>query len=236
MVKDDLAAFQAAFAAYEHASRYEAIKQFFSRVPNPIFHGFWFTLGVVVLFAAALAVVLFSLVDKGQKDLLLYIIMGILIAMMILYFYLLKRYGVDDEISVTYRGLLTPAYYQVERYLLFEERLTEKYSQTAFPCEGVKSQIQSRLQLNEGLSVFKVWLLGVTASVLITIIYGLSPEKEAAKLVYIAVISFLLLLLLFYAYFVHDPFWFKNNKLREMLLFISVYESEPSINDVMQHD
>jgi len=236
MVKDDLAAFQAAIAAYEYASRYEAIKQFFSRVPNPIFHGFWFTLGVVVVFAVALACVLFTLVDKGQKDLLLYTIMGILTAMMMLYFYLLKRYGLDDQIFDTYRGMLTPAYYQVERYLLFKERLTEKYSQATFPCESVKSQIQYRLQLNEGLSVIKNWLLGVSASVIITILYGLTPSDETAKLVYIAVISFLLILILFYAYFVHDPFWFKNNKLREMLLFISIYESEPSINDVVPRD
>ena len=226
MVKDDLTAFQSAFTAYKEASRYKAIRQFFSRVPNPIFHGFWFTFGVVVLFAVAMGIVMFVLVGKGQKDLLLYFIMGTLTAMMLLYFYLLNRYGLDDETSATYRGLLTPAYYQLERYLLFKERLAKTYSQTTFPFESVKSLIQSRLQLNEGMRTVKSWVLGVIASVIITILYALAPSNESEKLVYVAVISFILLLLLFYAYFVHDPLWFKNNKYREMILFITILESE----------
>lgn len=231
MVKDDLTAFQDALNAYNKSSRYEALKQFFSRVPNPILHGFWFSFAVVMLFAIAMGIVLFVLVDKGQKDLLLYAIMGFLSIIMLFHFYLIKHYDLEKEKLQPYRELLTRTFYQVERYLLFKETLNETYSHNPFPYESVKSLVQLRLQLNEGLLVFRVWLLGISASILVTVLYGLTPSGESEKLAYIAVISFFLLLVLFYAYFVHDPLWFKNNKYRELLLFITIYESDAITED-----
>ena len=183
-----------------------------------------------------MAVVMYILVNEGQKDLLMFSILGVVSVMAFVHHYLLKKYDSKLGKSPLLRELLTNTYCQAERYLLFKGKLEKTYLHKPFPYERVKSLIQSRLQLNEGMRVMKNWVLGVSVSVLITILYGLTPTGEAEKLAYIALISYFLLLILFYAYFVHDPFWFKNNKLREMLLFISVYETEPSINDVAPRD
>jgi hypothetical protein len=226
MVKDDLEAFHSAYDFYHESSSWEAIKTFFKGVPNPILYGFWFTLGASLVFTSILAGLLFTIASTGQKDNVLFAIMGILGVMATFYFYLLKQHGIAKDEAQPYRRLLTHTYYQYDRYFMFKEKLDNEYKHKAFPFEKVKALIQSRLQLDQGLGVLRVWLLGVSASVLVTIIYSLAPGNDGSKVAYIAIISFFVLLSLFYAYFVHDPFWFKNNKYRELLHFITLYETE----------
>ena len=87
------------------------------------------------------------------------------------------------------------------------------------------------LFLNQGLGAFRIWLLGLSASVLVAIVYSLAPSGSEEKLIYIVVVTFYVLLGLLFAYVMHDPFWFKNNKYRELLLFISIYESDAVTED-----
>jgi hypothetical protein len=81
------------------------------------------------------------------------------------------------------------------------------------------------------MNVMKVWVLGVAASVVISILYSIIPDAGQGKIYYIALVSFLLLVALFYMYGVHDPLLFKNNKYRELMLFITIYETDAVTED-----
>ncbi len=230
MVKDDLAAFQAVCDIYNQCSRWQAIKDFFRRVPNHLSLGFGFSVFVLVLFSIALGCVLFSFATKGQQDWLLYTIMGALLFITGFHIYLTRKYGLPKQQLKPYERLLTNSYYQCERYFTFRDKLRAKFNHDAVSVEVVKTLIQNRLQLDQGMNVLKVWLLGIGASIVISILYSLAPDSDQGKTYYIAVISFFLLVSLFYVYGVHDPLMFKNNKYRELLLFLSVYESEGNIS------
>ena len=231
MVKDDLAAFQTVYDIYNQCSRWQAIKDFFCRVPNHLSLGFGFSAVMLMLFSIALGCVLFSFATKGQQDWLLYTIMGAFLVIVGFHFYLNWRYGLSKKSIEPYRRLLTNSYYQCERYLSFRIKLQKQFNQDDIPVEVVKSLIQMRLQLDQGMNVLKVWVLGVAASVVISILYSIAPDAGQGKIYYIALISFLLLVALFYMYGVHDPLLFKNNKYRELLLFITIYESDAITED-----
>ena len=124
--------------------------------------------------------------------------------------------------------MLTYTFYQCERYLMFKDELTKE---AEIPLRLVKELIQSRLQLDQGLKVFGVWLLGIAMSLVITVIYSFAPSCEQEKTAYVIIVTFYLLLTLLFVYSMHDPYWFKANKYRELLLFITIYESDVVTED-----
>lgn len=224
MVKDDLEKFDKAFDVYVGCSNWKAIKEFFNGVPNPIFYGFRVGASAITIFASILAWALFTYASNDQKNYLLFTIMFSLGSITVFYFYLLKSHGLVKESK--YQRLLTHTYYQYDRYQMFKGKLKEEYDKENFSIERLKEITQSRMQLDQGLSVFRTWILGFSASVFITIIYSMIPSDANLKVLYLAIVSFFVLVTLFYAYFVHDPFWFKGNKYREFVLFLTLFESD----------
>ena len=225
MVKDDLEAFQIACDIYNETSSWKAIKTVFKRVSNPILYGAGSSFCVLIIFATCLAILIFYIANKEQEELLKYAVLSIVGVMLIIYISLFQKHRLSKSDIQPYRRLLTRTYYQDQRYFLFKEKLSKLYPESDYPFERVKSLTQSRLQLDQGLGAFKVWLLGITASVFVTIMFSLVPSGEGRK-IYIAIISFFTLLALFYIYFIHNPYWFKNNKNRELILFLTLYEIE----------
>ena len=226
MVKDDLTAFHTACDTYNKCSRRRAICTFFKGVPNPNLYWFLFVVATVMIFSSILTGVLFKFVGTDQKNNILLSIIGLTSGVSIFYFYLLKKHGVGKEEAQRYQRLLTYTFYQHERYFMFKGKLDKKYKDKAFPFDRVKELIQTRLQQDQGLAVFRMWLVGVCVSLLITIIFSLAPSGKDAKELYVVIVSFYLLLSLLFAYAMHDPFWFKGNRYREILLFLTLWQSE----------
>ncbi len=226
MVKDNLTDFHTACDTYNECTRWQAIKVFFKGVPNPNLYWFLFVVATLMIFSSILTGVLFKFIGTDQKNSILLSIIGLISGVAIFYFYLLKKHGVGKEKTRRYQRLLTYTFYQYERYFMFKDGLHEIYKHKDFPFDKVKELIQTRLQQDQGLAVFRIWLVGVCVSLLITIIFSLAPSAEEGKELYIAIVSFYLLLSLLFTYAMHDPFWFKGNRYRELLLFITLYESD----------
>ncbi len=236
MVKDDLAAFQAVCDIYDDCSRWQAIKDFFNTVPSHTAYWSLFVTASILIFASILTGILFTVAGDAQKDNIVFSIMGLMLGVAIVYGYLLKKHGVGKEKAYPYRSLLTQTFYQHERYFMFKDKLKTKFYHNVPSFENVKKLIQSRLQQDQGLGAFRIWLLGISASILVAIIYSLAPSGTDEKLIYIVVVSFYLLLSLLFVYVVHDPLWNKNNKYRELLLFITIYESDVVTEDSNQRE
>ena len=231
MVKEDLAAFQMVCDVYNECSRWQAIKDFFNAVPSHITYWALCVAASVLIFASILTGILFTVAGDDQQDNIMFSIMGLMLGVAIVYGYLLKKHGVAKEKTYPYRRLLTQTFYQHERYFMFKGKVRARLHHNGVPFDKVKDLIQSKLQQNQGLGAFRIWLLGLSASVLVAIVYSLAPSGSEEKLIYIVVVTFYVLLGLLFAYVMHDPFWFKNNKYRELLLFISIYESDAVTED-----
>lgn len=197
----------------------------FMRVFNPILYLTGFGLIMTITFVVSLVVALFYFVSYEQEEALKYAILGIVGAMYIIYLCIFQKHRLSKNATHSYRRLLTRTYYQDQRYFLFKEKLSKLYPESDYPFESVENLIQSRMQFDQGLGAFSVWLLGIAASVPVTIMFSLVPSDEGRK-IYIAIISFFTLLALFYIYFIHNPYCFKNNKNRALVLFLILYEAE----------
>ena len=231
MVKDDLAAFQDVCDAYNQCSRRKAIANFFKDMSSPVFYWFVFFSTAALTLSSFLAGIPFIIDGGGGNKDILFSVIGIMAGVAIFYGYLLNKHGVAKEKTYPYRRLLTQTFYQHERYFMFRGKINAKFDRKFPSLEKVKELTQSRLQQNQGLGGFRVWLLGVCASVIVAIIYSLVPSDTSEKLVYIIVVSFYLLFSLLFIYVIYDPYWNKNNKYRELLLFITIYESDSVIEN-----
>lgn len=226
MVKDDLATFQTVFGIYNKSDRCEAIKNFFGRLSCPDFYLFIFVCVVVGTFVCIVTALALLLDPEGRDTLLM--TMGLISGIGVSYFYLLKKYSQIAGSAERYKDLLSDKFYQYDRYITFKEKLDQNKGLSLAP---VTALIQSKLLIAQGWGAFPVSLLGIFVSLMITVIYSSAPGDPKENFLYIIGVTYFLVLLFMMIFACYDPLMNKNNKYRELLLFITIYESDAATED-----
>lgn len=226
MVKDDLAAFQEVYGFYNKSSRCKAIRKFFSRLSRPDFYFFIFICVTVVTFGSVITALALLFDPEGRDTLLITI--GPMSGVGVSYFYLLKKYSQVEGSAARYKDLLSDKFYQYDRYIMFKAKLEQKKDLSLAP---VTALTQSKLQVAQGWGAFPVALLGIFVSLMITVIYSAAPSEPKENLRFIAWVTYFLILLFMMAFALYDPLLSKNNRYRELLHFLTIYESDTVTED-----
>lgn len=213
--------------AYSESSRWRAVRQLIRRVPDIMFFGATFGLAVTILCASCLTIVFFLLNNKSEQDVVFISLAAVLGVGSLIYFALIAKNEVKEG---SYNDLLTRKYYQKERYLLFKTQLNGIKSIILENLEAVQDLVHAKQEYQQGLSVFPVFLMGGVSSFIVSLLFAIGALGSNQP-VALALICYLFLITVIYTCSVHDPFWFKSTKNKELALFLQVYKLEMLIED-----